>query len=167
MPPAPSGLRSWVISLAHRPHLPRHSCSRRYTTEAVKLPPLPPKDEWRSHFASLATAIRERVSIRNPDTAARIANSFLADKSIAAGEGKIIIEAFPGMSSNALLVPQPHSPKTGPGALSRALLELPKNRVQKLIILEDWDKYLDYLKVEHFCFGKELDSDDIAIASGS
>ncbi len=102
MPPAPSGLRSWFVSLARPPHSPLHSRTRPYTTTVSQLPPLPPQDEWRPLFASLATAIRERVSIRNPDTAARVARSFLSDKSIAAGEGKVVIEAFPGTSPTVL-----------------------------------------------------------------
>lgn len=35
----------------------------------------------------------------------------------------------------------------GPGALSRALLELGPSRIRKLIILEDSEQYLQYLYV--------------------
>lgn len=36
---------------------------------------------------------------------------------------------------------------SGPGALSRAMLELPSNELRKLIILEDDEQYLEALKV--------------------
>lgn len=35
----------------------------------------------------------------------------------------------------------------GPGALSRALLSLPRSKVEKLIILESEELYLKYLRV--------------------
>jgi transcription factor 1 len=35
----------------------------------------------------------------------------------------------------------------GPGALTRALLELPKERVRKIILMEEHEPYLDYLRV--------------------
>lgn len=38
----------------------------------------------------------------------------------------------------------------GPGALSRALLQMDSSRIRKLIILEDHESYLDYLKVSEF-----------------
>ena len=38
----------------------------------------------------------------------------------------------------------------GPGALSRALLELPRSKIHKLIILEDDPEYLQHLKVRLF-----------------
>lgn len=37
----------------------------------------------------------------------------------------------------------------GPGALSRAFLTLPPSKLKKLIILEDYEPYLEYLRV---CF---------------
>ncbi|OBZ68250.1 Mitochondrial transcription factor 1 [Grifola frondosa] len=72
---------------------------------------------------------KDRVSICNPVTASKVAESFICGDSIAAGDNKIVIEAFPG-----------------PGALSRALLELPSSKIRKLIILEDNEHYLPYLR---------------------
>jgi len=80
-------------------------------------------------FSSVTNTSKDRVSIKNPETAAKVATSFVSGNSPAAGDGKIIIEAFPG-----------------PGALSRALLELPESKVRKLIILEDNPDYLEHLK---------------------
>ncbi|KAH8083761.1 S-adenosyl-L-methionine-dependent methyltransferase [Cristinia sonorae] len=90
---------------------------------------LPPLDEWRTTFSPHTVAERDRVSIRNPESALTLANSYLSDKSIAAGDEKVIIEAFPG-----------------PGQLSRALLQLPSSKVKKLVILEDHEPYLRYLR---------------------
>ncbi|KAI0930327.1 hypothetical protein AcW1_009053 [Taiwanofungus camphoratus] len=106
----------------------RSSVWRCYSTSTA-IPPLPPPAEWRSLFASHTNFSKERVSVCNPETAARIAESFLCGESPTAGEGKIIIEAFPG-----------------PGALSRALLELPRSTIRKLIILEDHEAYLEHLR---------------------
>ena len=39
----------------------------------------------------------------------------------------------------------------GPGALSRALLTLPPSKLKKLIILEEYEPYLEYLRV---CFSR-------------
>ncbi|KAI0812800.1 S-adenosyl-L-methionine-dependent methyltransferase [Irpex lacteus] len=101
--------------------------TRNYSTPPSNLV-LPPHSEWRSVFSPMGVALRDRVSVANPDTARMIAESFLEGDSIAAGSDKIVIEAFPG-----------------PGALSRALLELGPSRIRKLIILEDSEQYLQYL----------------------
>jgi hypothetical protein len=58
---------------------------------------LPHTDEWRRHFPALV-ATYHRVSIRNPTTAARLANAFVP----AGSEGKVVIEAFPGASIGAV-----------------------------------------------------------------
>ena len=34
----------------------------------------------------------------------------------------------------------------GPGQLTRALLRLPKERVKRVIVMEDWENYLEYLR---------------------
>ncbi len=47
-------------------------------------------------FSPMGVALRDRVSVANPDTARMIAESFLEGDSIAAGSDKIVIEAFPG-----------------------------------------------------------------------
>ncbi|KAL6310467.1 S-adenosyl-L-methionine-dependent methyltransferase, partial [Sparassis latifolia] len=118
-----------AVRLSHRFAKPlRQSCIRSYTTLS-ELPPLPPLEEWRHHFTVGTNYSRENVSLWNPHTAARIAHSFLSNPSPASGNGKIIIEAYPG-----------------PGALSRALLTLPKSKVRKLIILEDHEQYLKFLR---------------------
>ncbi|KII92368.1 hypothetical protein PLICRDRAFT_695743 [Plicaturopsis crispa FD-325 SS-3] len=87
---------------------------------------LPPPEEWRAYFpTSSSISLRDRVSIKNPESAARVAHSFINTTS----HGKTVIEAYPG-----------------PGALTRALMALPKGRIKKLIVLEDQEVYLDYLK---------------------
>jgi hypothetical protein len=48
-----------------------------------------------------------------------------------------------------------HTVVLGPGALSRALLTLPPSKLKKLIILEDYEPYLEYLRV---CFFYRLRS---------
>jgi hypothetical protein len=45
------------------------------------------------------------------------------------------------------------TPSLGPGALSRALLTLPPSQLKSLIILEDYEPYLEYLRVcDHLPF---------------
>ncbi|KAK2467873.1 hypothetical protein APHAL10511_000168 [Amanita phalloides] len=84
---------------------------------------LPPSDQWRRHFP-VAPYIAHRVSLRNPHTADAVADAFVPKGS----RDKVIIEAYPG-----------------PGQLTRALLDLPKERIKKIIVLEDYKNYLDYL----------------------
>ncbi|TFK74052.1 S-adenosyl-L-methionine-dependent methyltransferase [Pluteus cervinus] len=84
---------------------------------------LPPIDTWRKLFPS--TTVHQRVSIRNPETAQSVANAFIPEGS----RDKVVIEAYPG-----------------PGQLTRALLQLPKNRIRKLIVLEEYEPYLQYLR---------------------
>ncbi|KAH9892893.1 S-adenosyl-L-methionine-dependent methyltransferase [Cubamyces lactineus] len=105
----------------------RAQSSRKYSTQSG-LPPLPPAKQWKSKFPVQNTQRRERVSLSDPDTARVVASSFLSEPSAGDG-GKIVIEAFPG-----------------PGALSRAMLELPKSKLRKLIILEDEELFLSALK---------------------
>jgi mitochondrial transcription factor 1 len=102
-------------------------------------------------------AVKERISIRNPHTAATLANAFIGEGS-GKGRGKVVIEAFPGKhfvwSFRMLLGAFTDAifhlflfPFLGPGVLSRALLDLPKERIDKLIILEDHEPYLEKLRV--------------------
>ncbi|KZT00848.1 S-adenosyl-L-methionine-dependent methyltransferase [Laetiporus sulphureus 93-53] len=106
----------------------RWTCRHSYSTSS-SIPPLPPLPEWRTLFnSSNQLKDHDRVSLKNQDTARAVVQSFMSAKNEAAGKGKIIIEAFPG-----------------PGAISRALLELPKSEIHKLIILEDHPEYLKYL----------------------
>ncbi|KAI0342001.1 S-adenosyl-L-methionine-dependent methyltransferase [Trametopsis cervina] len=102
--------------------------THRYSTSPSKLT-LPPHAEWRKLFTPIPPPLRDRVSLANPITADAVARSFIGEGSIASGSNKIIIEAFPG-----------------PGTLSRALLALDSSRVRKLIILEDSEQYLEFLR---------------------
>ncbi|KAI0674965.1 S-adenosyl-L-methionine-dependent methyltransferase [Trametes maxima] len=108
----------------------RAAAPRAYTTKpsASSIPPLPPTSQWRRAFPTLNTLRRDRAVVCNPDSARRIARSFLPPPEDDNG-GKVVIEAFPG-----------------PGALSRAMLELPSSNLRKLIILEDDEVYLSALK---------------------
>ncbi|KDR75021.1 hypothetical protein GALMADRAFT_98120 [Galerina marginata CBS 339.88] len=85
---------------------------------------LPPMEQWRTVFPDKKEA-GKRSSIRNPATAKLLAESFVP----AGSKDKIIIEASPG-----------------PGQLTRALLDLPKERIKKLIVIENFNDYLQYLK---------------------
>ncbi|KAJ7096344.1 S-adenosyl-L-methionine-dependent methyltransferase [Mycena epipterygia] len=105
-------------------------CYRSYATrrESVSLPgdtALPPRPLWRQYFPSASKAFQHRVTLANPTTAAMLADAFIPAHS----RNKIIIEIFPG-----------------PGQLTRALLALPRGRVNKLIVLEHADAYLKYLQ---------------------
>ena len=59
---------------------------------------LPSPSSWKSTFCRQSfdkVLLRNRVSLQNPEIAARLANSFVP----AGSKGKVIIEAFPGNSS--------------------------------------------------------------------
>jgi hypothetical protein len=60
------------------------------------LPPLPPIEKWRSHFPYSRPIVRDRVSIRTPATAIRVAQSFINSKKTSTTKPKVVIEAFPG-----------------------------------------------------------------------
>ncbi|KAG1730783.1 S-adenosyl-L-methionine-dependent methyltransferase [Suillus lakei] len=85
---------------------------------------LPPRSEWRNYFPVGGMALKSRISIANPETAALVADSFVPNGS----RDKVIIEAY-----------------AGPGALTRALMQLPKERIRKIIVLEDAEQYLNFL----------------------
>ncbi|PFH52092.1 hypothetical protein AMATHDRAFT_39801 [Amanita thiersii Skay4041] len=85
---------------------------------------LPPRVEWRKRFPAIQPSVSHRVSLNNPESARLVASAFVPSTS----RDKVIIEAFPG-----------------PGQLTRALLELPKERIKKIIVLEDYPNYLEYL----------------------
>ncbi|KAI0000430.1 S-adenosyl-L-methionine-dependent methyltransferase [Russula vinacea] len=93
------------------------------------LPPLPPTEDWLAHFIFGTNQIRDRISIRHPVSAISVAHSFINSKKTFTGKPKVIVEAFPG-----------------PGALSRAFLTLPSSQLRRLIILEDHEPYLEYLR---------------------
>ncbi|KIM78942.1 hypothetical protein PILCRDRAFT_75087 [Piloderma croceum F 1598] len=84
---------------------------------------LPDPSSWRTFFSTIP--VKDRISVSNPKTAAKMADAFVP----AGSRDKVIIEAFPG-----------------PGALTRALLALPKSRIRKLIVIDDHKPYLEYLQ---------------------
>lgn len=103
---------------------------------------LPPIMEWRKYFTSTLES-NHRISIRNPETAAAMADAFVPEGS----HGKVVIEAFPGeLYFCCTFHKQPHRVQ-GPGQLTRALLALPEERIRKLIVLESNTQYLKYLRV--------------------
>ncbi|KAF8577315.1 S-adenosyl-L-methionine-dependent methyltransferase [Ramaria rubella] len=106
----------------------RHCCSRIRFYSTSNIPPLPPISEWRSTFYTAHRYRRARVCLSNPQTSEGVAESFLPPKE-SEEKGKVIIEAFPG-----------------PGALTRALLELPPSRMRKLVVLEDVPEYFQKVK---------------------
>ncbi|GJE94935.1 SAM-dependent methyltransferase [Phanerochaete sordida] len=104
---------------------------RRYAAKAKVTAPgleLPETDQYRSFFKTTTIHQRDRISLANVNTAAMLGEAFIGGKSIAAGRGKTVIEAFPG-----------------PGALSRGLLQLEAGIIEKLIILEQVEEYLEWL----------------------
>lgn len=64
------------------------------TLRTSPLPLLPEQSEWRTVFNPAQVGVRERISIRNPDTAALLAKNFLSWTKVK--EPRIVIEAFPG-----------------------------------------------------------------------
>lgn len=76
--------------------------------------------------ATNAQHVKHHVCLRNSETAAKIAEAFVP----AGTKDKVIIEAFPG-----------------PGILTRALLQLPRERIRKIIVLENAECFLDSLRV--------------------
>ncbi|KAF9448220.1 S-adenosyl-L-methionine-dependent methyltransferase [Macrolepiota fuliginosa MF-IS2] len=85
---------------------------------------LPPLNEWSSYFPwSFDT--KARSTVMNAETAKKLAEAFVPQGS----ENKIVLEAFPG-----------------PGVLTRALLDLPKERIKRLIVMEDNAQFYKCLK---------------------
>lgn len=95
--------------------------------------------------ATSAQPVKHHVCLRNSETAAKVAEAFVP----AGTKDKVIIEAFPGTTNflgtaarwtdNIILV--------GPGILTRALLQLPRERIRKIIVLENAECFLDSLLV--------------------
>ncbi|KAJ7680301.1 ribosomal RNA adenine dimethylase-domain-containing protein [Mycena polygramma] len=126
--------------LSHARQKPVGLCCRLYSTRGTRAtrviraarqlepPPedasLPPLSLWRQHFPP-TIKFQPRVTLANPSTAAMVADAFVP----AGSSEKVVIEIYPG-----------------PGQLTRALLALPKTRIKKLIVLEQADVYLKYLK---------------------
>ncbi|KAH6897632.1 S-adenosyl-L-methionine-dependent methyltransferase [Coprinopsis sp. MPI-PUGE-AT-0042] len=66
-----------------------------------------------------------RITISRPSTASLLAEAFVPEGS----KDKVIIEAYPG-----------------PGLLTRGLLDLPRERIKKIILLEPTDGFVDWLE---------------------
>jgi hypothetical protein len=115
------------------------------------LPPLPPVEKWLSHFSYSTVILRDRISLRTPATAISVAQSFINSKKTFTGKPKVIVEAFPGVRCLKAVMKLFLIPCLGPGALSRAFLTLPPSQLRRLIILEDHEPYLEYLRVR-LCF---------------
>lgn len=113
---------------------------------------LPPINDWRSYFAVHQLTVRDRVSVRNPELAEKLAHSFLDSPHTASDQPKTVIEAFPGLSPSCFMFQNYAEEMSGPGQLSRALLKLPPSKLKKLIILEDHEPYLQYLRVSRLQF---------------
>jgi hypothetical protein len=89
--------------------------------------------------------VKHRVCLRDSETAAQVAESFVP----AGTKDKVIIEAFPGMYSAPSNISWTDN-LVGPGILTRALLQLPRERIRKIIVLENAECFLDNLRV---CIG--------------
>ncbi|EIW83015.1 S-adenosyl-L-methionine-dependent methyltransferase, partial [Coniophora puteana RWD-64-598 SS2] len=124
--------KSGAGKVIHSPAPPRPVASK----PAVIIPAdkweLPPLETWSDVFPTSGQAstkppmmFADRVTLRDPDTAWGLANAFIPE----IARDKVIIEAFPG-----------------PGVLTRALLDLPRERVQKIILLEDVKVFREYLE---------------------
>ncbi|KAF8601705.1 S-adenosyl-L-methionine-dependent methyltransferase [Ceratobasidium sp. AG-I] len=98
------------------------------------LPPFP-KDDVMHQVMSVAP-VKGRCTLIDPDAASKFVEGALGigQESRGKKEGRVVIEAFPG-----------------PGGVTRALLELPRSEVKRIIVLEEEIKYLKALKeLEYF-----------------
>lgn len=105
---------------------------------------LPSEDKWRKTFP-LTQFVSHRISLKSRSSADTVADAFVPQGS----KDKVIVEAYPGKSYVFWVVFALKETETrlGPGQLTRALLNLPKERIKKIIILEDDPSYLPYLRV--------------------
>ena len=111
------------------------------------LPELPPLSEWSKLFPSTVQT-RDRVSFYNPKTAEALVKAF----GIGANPDSpphVIIEAYPGIPPKKCLDNKHSNALQGPGLLTRTMLQLPPERVKKIIVLEDNKYFLPYLLVGH------------------
>ncbi|KAG5720008.1 hypothetical protein E4T56_gene6859 [Termitomyces sp. T112] len=120
----PSLTARWHSTLLHSLLSSQRRCYSKTISYDSKLHLPTDPQEWTKVFKG-STRINHRISLRNPTTAAAIADAFVPEGS----RDKVIIEAYPG-----------------PGQLTRALLDLPKERIKKIILLENWESYIDWLK---------------------
>lgn len=118
--------------------------SRCYSTS---IPSLPPAHKWDAAFKGIDFKVRsQRSCLSNPETAALLAKSLFADSE----NGSIVIEAFPGRFLLHMFCLLFSDLLKGPGVLTRALLQLPRKQISKLIVLEDVPLYFDRVKVGWF-----------------
>jgi len=66
-----------------------------------------------------------RIAVSNRESADKLANAIVPKRS----KGKVIVEAYPG-----------------PGQLTRSLLNLPRERVSKIVVMEPIIEFVDWLK---------------------
>ncbi|KAJ3498190.1 hypothetical protein NMY22_g19624 [Coprinellus aureogranulatus] len=92
----------------------------KYRTPGLELPP---PEEWWKLFRFPEK--RKRKTLCNPDTARKLAEVYVPEGS----KGKVVVEAW-----------------AGPGTLTRALLALPRERISKVIVLEEEPKFAEWLK---------------------
>ena len=74
------------------------TCRRSYSEASASLLKLPPPEEWYTIFDRFD---QDRAMLKRLDTARLVAQSFLGDQSSVGGDGKVVIEAFPGMCNQA------------------------------------------------------------------
>ncbi|KAJ2912413.1 hypothetical protein MD484_g7999, partial [Candolleomyces efflorescens] len=83
---------------------------------------LPPMEDWRKTFRF--SEKRKRKTLCNEETAKKLAELFVPEGS----KDKIIVEGY-----------------AGPGLLTRALLALPRERIKKLIVIEEEPHFREWL----------------------
>ncbi|KAF9244873.1 S-adenosyl-L-methionine-dependent methyltransferase [Melanogaster broomeanus] len=86
---------------------------------------LPLDHDWSRAFPAAGIIVKHHACLRNAEVAAQVAEAFVPSGT----RDKVIVEAFPG-----------------PGVLTRALLNLPKERIRKIIVLESHEQFLDFLR---------------------
>lgn len=89
-------IRSYASSTINLGHSHRDSTTESTDSSILKLASyvdLPPPSEWRKYFRSDTLVTRDRASVKDPDTANAMAEAFVP----AGSEGKVVIEAYPGM----------------------------------------------------------------------
>ena len=85
-------LRAWRPAYAALRLTGTRICRRSYS-ESPSYLQLPPPEDWYHVFDRFE---QDRAMLKRLDTARLVANSFLGDQSSVGGEGKVVIEAFPG-----------------------------------------------------------------------
>lgn len=96
-PPKPSSEEPPnTVAAGSTPPIPLDSALVASLNHYSNLPPLPPIDDWLSHFPFASIQLRDRISIRNPLSAIHIARSFVDGKITSTENPKVIVEAFPG-----------------------------------------------------------------------